>query len=434
MGVEVPAVRYLLTERGDIAYQSFGKGERSIIWTPPAWISIETRWEHAAELRLWEFLCSLGQVVLFDPRGFGVSEHLPLDRVGQLDEFCFDLSAVVDGLTRPPTVLIATATAALAAIQFVTTRPDAVERMVLLNAVAAAPRRGTAPAAQLAAETRKHWGAGERATRGLASMDDLRRRTAGRAERLGATPAVAEAAQLALLSQDVGPLLGQVAVPTLVVHTGDIPGFTAHMSEAVAGGIPGAIHISRPSVAFNWGDWDADLKHFITGADEDLGGRRDLAAVVFTDIVGSTEYAAAVGDSRWRETLGYLDTFVEREVTRRGGRVLKQTGDGHLLEFARPGDALDTAGRLVVGAAPFGFQLRVGVHYAEVERRPNGDIGGIGVHVAARIAALAGPGEVLVSRTVTELTAGSGHSYADRGAHSLKGMPGEWQLYAVAPI
>ena len=183
---------------------------------------------------------------------------------------------------------------------------------------------------------------------------------------------------------------------------------------------------------FNWGEWDSDVKRFITGADDDAGGQRDLAAVVFTDVVGSTEHAARVGDAAWRETLAVLDAFVEREVERQQGRVIKQTGDGHLLEFGRPGDALTCANRLVEGAPGVGVALRMGVHYGEVERRPAGDIGGIAVHLAARIAAEAGPSEILVSRTVAELTAGDGRTYGDRGTAVLKGIPGEWQLLALS--
>jgi len=430
--MDVPPVRYLSTERGDIAHQCFGEGERTLVWTAPAWISIETRWDHPGDLRLWEFLASLGKVVVFDYRGFGISEHLPLDRVGHLDELSFDLGAIVEGLATAPTVLIATGPAGLPAIRFVASHPDAVERMVLLNATAGGSEGRTARAEQLAAEVRQVWGTGA-FLGGVTSVprDDLRRRGAAHRERLGATPAVAEAAILAQLRQDVASLLSHVTVPTLVVHTGDMARITREMTEAVAAGIPGAVYLSRPSSTFNWGEWDSDIKRFVTGGEEDAEGYRDLAALLFTDVVGSTEHAAGLGDLRWRETLDYLDAFVQREVASHQGRVVKQTGDGHLVEFARPGDALSAAQRLVKGAAEFGLQIRVGVHFAEMERRSNGDIGGIGVHVAARIAALAEPGEILVSRTVTELTTGSGRRYVDRGVRRLKGVPGDWQLYVM---
>ena len=430
--METPEVRYLSTERGAVAHQRFGAGDRTIVWTAPPLVSVETRWDHPGNLRLWEFMGSLGRVVIFDYRGFGISEHLPLDRVGQLDEMSFDLDAVVSGLASPPTVLVATGQATMPAVSFVASHPDAVERLVLLNATATDPSRGRVDPQEWATRWRERWGTGEAMLSAASvAIDDLRRRSAARGERLSATPAVAEAAILASLSHDVTALLPRIAVPTLVVHTGDLPRITPEMSEQVASAIPGAVYVSRPSALFNWGEWDADIKRFVTGDDGDANGYRDLAAVLFTDIVGSTEHAARVGDAAWREKLGYLDALVKHEAAKRQGRVVKQTGDGHLVEFARPSDALSTAGELLAGTPQLGFNLRAGLHYAEVERRPDGDIGGIGVHLAARIAALAQPGELLVSRTVSELTAGSGCSFTDRGVHSLKGIPGGWQLFSV---
>ena len=427
--VETPAVRYLRTERGAIAHQAFGDGDRTITFTGPPLISIETRWDAPTNVRLWEFLASLGRVVLFDYRGFGVSDPVPLERVGDLDELCFDLAAVCGSAASPPIVVVATGGASIPAIRFASTRPEALERMVLLNATATDPLQGASE--DVVADARERWGSGEVLASGAAlPLDDLRRRNAARNERISASPAVAEAYFRALARHDVRPLLPAVAVPTLVVHTGDSLRITPDMSEEVAAGIPDAAYLVRPSALFNWGEWDTDIKHFITGTNDDSGGQRDLAAVVFTDVVASTEHVARVGDAAWRETLAVLDTFVEREVGTHAGRVIKQTGDGHLIEFPRPGDALDCARRLVDGAPGIGVELRVGVHYGEIERRPTGDIGGIAVHLAARIAAEAGAGEIVVSRTVSELTAG-GRGYSDRGTAILKGIPGEWQLFTL---
>ena len=430
--VEMPEVRYLRTARGSIAYQGFGQGDRTIVFTGPPLISIETRWEAPTNVRLWELLASLGRVVLFDYRGFGVSEQLSVDRVGDLDELCFDLAAVASDVASSPTVVVATGGASIPAIWLAASRQVPLERMVLLNATATDPLEGATE--EVISDVRERWGTGDVITKGAAlPLDDLRRRNAARNERISASPAVAEAYFRALAHHDVRPLLPAVGVPTLVVHTGDTLRITPGMSEEVARGIPDAVYLVRPSSLFNWGEWDTDIKHFITGVHDDARGQRDLAAVVFTDVVASTEHAARVGDAAWRETIALLDSFVEREVAMQQGRVIKQTGDGHLVEFARPGDALACARRLVDGAPGVGVALRVGVHYGEVERRPSGDIGGIAVHLAARIAATAGSSEILVSRTVAELTAGDGRTYCDRGTAVLKGIPGEWQLLALAP-
>jgi len=431
--VELPEVRYLPTPRGAVAYQAFGSGARTIVWTSPPLLSIETRWDHPGNLRLWDFLSSFGRVVTFDYRGFGISEHLPLDRVGRLDEMSFDLGAVIEELTSPPVVLIATGTATLPVVHFVTSHPSAVERLVLLNATATDPLQGQVDPAEWGARWRDRWGTGDALIAAASGvLDDLRRASAARSERISATPAVVEAAIIASLGHDVRELLPGISVPTLVVHTGDLKRITPEMSERVAAAVPGAVFLERPSATFNWGEWEADIKRFVTGQDGDAEGYRDLATVVFTDIVGSTEHAARVGDAAWRNTLGYLDAFVKHQTAQRNGRVVKHTGDGHLLEFARPSDALAAARMLLKGSPELGVRLRAGIHYAEIERRPDGDIGGIGVHVAARIAALAEPDEILVSRTVTELTSGGGCSYVERGMRSLKGVPGEWAVYALA--
>ena len=423
-------VRYLRTDRGSIAYHEFGGGDGTVVFTGPPMVSIETRWDVAANVRLWEFLASLGRVVLFDYRGFGLSDPVPLERVGDLDELRFDLVSVVRELASGSTAVIATGLATMHAVSVAATQPGAIDRLVLLNAVASGPPDSYVE--RVIADVRERWGSGEVLAKGLAvPTADPRLRHGARTERIGASPAVAEAYLRAQPRQDVRSLLAAVDVPTLVVHTGDSALITPAHTEEVAAGIPGAVFLIRPSATFNYGEWDSDIKRFLVGGPDEAIGQRDLAAVVFTDVVGSTEHAARVGDAAWRDTLALLDAFVERESAACHGRVVKQTGDGHLIEFSRPGDALSCARHLVEEVPGTGVALRVGVHYGEVERRPSGDIGGIAVHLAARIAALAAGGEILVSRTVAELTAGDGRIYCDRGTPALKGIPGEWHILAL---
>lgn len=422
--MDIPEVRYLETERGLIAHQRFGEGDRTIVWSSPPTISIESRWFRPGDLQLWESLASLGTVVIFDYRGFGSSQRLPIDRVGQLDELCFDLRSVIDQLCSGPPTLIATTFSTLPAVAYAGEHSDTLTGMVLLNP--AMRGRSDAP------DVRDVWGTGELRARGAGiEPQPSQRWELGQSERIVGTPDVIAALQAAFSRHDVGTLLPRVSLPTLVIHTGDIPVITPEDSEAVASAIPGATYLIRPSAFFNWGDWDSDIHEFIAGKRRPTGPARDLAAVMFTDVVDSTRTASQRGDAMWRETLEHLDDLVKVAVDGGRGRVVKQTGDGHLIEFARPGDALATAGRLVDEVGRLAVDLRVGVHFGEIERRPDGDIGGIAVHLAARIANEAGAGEILVSRTVAELTIGDGRTYTSRGAPQLKGIPGEWEILAL---
>ena len=413
-----------------IAYQRFGSGDRTIVWSSPPLVSIETRWLRPGAARLWEFLSTIGTVVIFDFRGIGSSERLPRDRVGCLEEMCFDLGAVVTGFAGSTNALVGTGTATMAVVTYAVDHPETLDHLVLLNATADHPRRKEADAA--VREIAEHWGTGEALARAAKiELEASERWESGRGERSVATPDIAAAWTRRLLEQDVSGSLAGVRIPTLVIHTGDLAYITPEMSERVATAIPEASYLARPSSFFNWGEWGRDIQEFLTGSSEALGGHRDLTTVVFSDVVDSTAMAASTGDDAWRETLGQLDGVVDRAVTSCGGRVIKQTGDGHLMEFSRPGQALKAASRLVDDVRHIGVDIRVGIHFGEVERRPDGDIGGIAVHLAARIAANAQAGEVCVSRTVAELTAGDGRTFVDRGTPELKGIPGEWPLLAL---
>lgn len=429
--MDPPDIGYLSTERGAIAYQQFGGGDRTIVWASPPFVPIESRWIRAGASRLWEFLASLGTVVLFDYRGAASSERLPADRVGSVDEMCFDLAAVLGNFRGASTELVATGTSTMTAVAYAVDHADQIDHLILLNATATHPRRGE-DADAVVEEIRSNWGRGDAlAQAAKIEPDPALRWEAARSERAAATPDMAAAWTRRLLQHDVTGLLGQVRTPTLVIHTGDLPYIAPESSEAVAAAIPGAEYLLRPSSFFNWGEWGRDIERFITGSVEVEGGHRDLTAVMFTDVVDSTTMASEVGDAAWRETLGHLDAFVSRTVSRGGGRVVKQMGDGHLIEFARPGEALHAASRLVSEVANLGVALRVGIHFGEVERRPDGDIGGIAVHLAARIVDHADAGEVLVSRTVADLTAGDSRMFSDRGTPPLKGIPGQWQILAL---
>ena len=276
---------------------------------------------------------------------------------------------------------------------------------------------------------RDWWGTGQVMANGSPNFsDDLE--FLARFERMGARPGAAAAMFRNTPSIDVRPLLELITVPTLVVHSGDTPSHSIEESRYLAEHIAGARFFAGTSSTFYWGGGvQEEMLAFATGTN--LVGQRDLATVLFTDVVDSTGSVVALGDAEWRQTLDFLDDVVATRAARAGGRVVKQTGDGHLVEFERPGDAVNAALAICRDAPSLGVRVRAGVHTGEIERRESGDIGGLSVHIAARVAALAGPGEVVVSRTVADLLGSGEHELQDRGEHELKGVPGRWQLFTV---
>jgi class 3 adenylate cyclase len=258
----------------------------------------------------------------------------------------------------------------------------------------------------------------------------------GRFERLGASPASA-AALMRMNSQiDISDIVSTIRVPTLVVHRTDDKAINVEGGRFLARNIPGARYIELPGVdhAPMIGD-NADeiadaIQEFLTGARAPVEVDRVLSTVLFTDIVGSTEKAAALGDRRWRDLLDKHHGLIRTDLARFRGREVKTTGDGILATFDGPARGVRCACAIAEEVKPLGIEVRAGLHTGECEMMGD-DVGGIAVHIGARVAALAGAGEVLVSSTVKDLVAGSGLRFGDRGSQSLKGVPGEWHIYAV---
>jgi class 3 adenylate cyclase len=285
----------------------------------------------------------------------------------------------------------------------------------------------------------EHWGEGRSSSIFSPSVaaDRLRMVVAGRWERMCASPAMARTLRQANQEMDVRGILSAIRVPTLVLHrSGDaIPiGGARYITEQ----IPGARFVELPgSDHAPWlGDADAvlgEIESFLTGTRHGYDPDRILATILFTDIVASTERLAELGDRRWRDLLDDHFRLARRELERHRGREIKTTGDGLLATFDGPARAIRCAGAIRDGVRQLGIEIRAGLHTGEVEVLDQ-DLGGIAVHTGARVAAEAGPSEVLVSSTVKDLVAGSGIAFEDRGAHALKGVPGEWRLYAVASI
>jgi class 3 adenylate cyclase len=431
--VAIPEVHYARDECGAIAYQVWGAGAVDLLVMTEWPTSVDNIWEHPARVRHLGFHGSLGRVLRFDCRGLGASDPVPIDRIGDLDHWARDIGLVLDTVGVDRAVVSAEGFAGQAAMVFAAQCPERVERLALPNSFARQVPDDAVDGILEAAIpiVREQWGSGaltRSAATSLAQGADPG--FFGRTERLGASPMVAAAMVEATYRSDVRAMLPTISAPTLVLYTGDLAYATVEHSEYLAAQIPNARLVHAQSSAFFWGDAGfTEYGEFLAGRQPDESERL-LATVVFTDVVGSTELAAKIGNSRWNEIFLNLDRFVQIQVERFGGRIVQRTGDGHLLTFPTPRTAIDAT--LAILDASLDVTLRAGMHTGEVELRPTGDIAGLAVHVAARVAGLAGAGELVVSRTVADLMAGSETRFEDRGEHQLKGVPGDWRIFAIA--
>jgi class 3 adenylate cyclase/pimeloyl-ACP methyl ester carboxylesterase len=431
-----PETRFVSVGRDRVAFLVFGEGTVDAL-NLRGWLgSIDSVWEHPGHLRIWRSVNAFLRTCILDHRGLGVSDSLPPSRLGDLDDRVADVEAVLDAISAERVVVLGEFDGAATAIKFAVEHPDRVDKLVLMNGYA----KGTAgdgyvhgPRAEQVDRTaewvRMAWGTGEvLAFAAPALAGD--REFAARFERVAARPGAAAALMRNLAAIDVRSYLDRVTVPTLVLYSGDITTVSIAQSMHLAEHIPGARFVEGTSGSFYWGEGLGDELASFLGFDDPTLAERELLTVLFTDAVDSTQTIVASGDVTWRRTLDYLDDLVQERVQRFNGHVIKQTGDGHLIEFTRPGDAVSAGIALCRDAPTLGLALRAGVHMGEVERR-NEDLGGLTVNIAARIAALAGAGEVLVSRTVAELLGGTDFTLSDRGEHALKGIPVAWTVFAV---
>lgn len=429
-----PGVRYAAVDGDSVAYCVFGSGDCDVVFLNTLMGSIDAMWEHPAHLRAWRMFDPDLRVVALDHRGYGVSDPIDADLRGDVAERLKDTLAVADAVDMRSFGIIAELEQTELAVRLAVAHPDRVERLVLCNGVAAGSdhddyETGLALSDELVDVLASQFGTGMVISMTAPHMaGDLD--FAARFERMGGSPGVLAAFLRRLRRLDVRAELAQVAVPTLVVHTGDYTMNRVEESRYIAARIPDAelFEVSEPNTSFYWGGGSVDrIIEFLT-ARSVAAVERDLATVAFLDIVNSTEMVGKLGDAEWRRTLDFLDDLVADRVAKFGGRVVKQTGDGHLAEFPRPSEAVRAAQALCRDARVLGVEVRIGLHTGEVERRGD-DLGGIAVHVADRVAQAAGPNEVWVSRTVADLVGGSDFALDDVGFHALKGIEGEWRLY-----
>lgn len=437
----------LYAKKGDthIAYQVVGEGDLDLVLVS-AWFShVDARWEIAGFAHYLRRLAAFSRLISFDKHGIGLSDPLPLDRLPPLEEWMDDVRAVMDAASSERAAVMGANEGATMAALFAASYPERVSALVLANAtgrLAWAPDHpsGLRPEALDGLEqlVEQSWGRGDvmAALNPSIAGDEEALRAWGRFLRLCASPAVAAAVVRTIFELDIRDILPTISVPTLVVNRRDNPLIPGESGRDVASRIPTARFVEVPGDDYGLAIGDVDIvidevEEFLTGARHRLAGDRVLATVLFTDIVDSTKRAVELGDDHWREVLAAHEELAEREVAQFSGVISDFTGDGLLATFDGPARAVRCAFALRDRLRTLGLEMRAGVHIGEIERRDN-RLAGIGVHIASRILSLAGPGEVLVSRTVRDLVAGSGLTFGDRGTHALKGVPDEWQILAAS--
>jgi class 3 adenylate cyclase/alpha-beta hydrolase superfamily lysophospholipase len=440
-----PRIQYARSGDVHIAYATVGEGPLDVVFVPGFVSSLESTFADmdSGLGALVERLSRFARVTTFDKRGTGLSDRSV--GIAGLEERMDDVRSVMDAVGIDHAHLLGVSEGGPMSILFAATFPDRTLSLTLCGSFASFVRTADHPWMPTLAERAKNremvealWGQGRVLGRMFPRNEvtpEVKERLAS-AELRSASPGAV--VQLLAMNEeiDVRAILPTIAVPTLVVHdTGDetVP-FPS--GEYLAEHIPGArllpqhigAHISADP---GWLDWLSDFEEFTTGARPAEFTDRVLSTVLFSDIVGSTDLAVKIGDDAWRQLLDRHDEIVRREISRCRGQQVKHTGDGVLARFDGPARAVACGLAIAESLRPLGIAVRTGVHTGEIELRGD-DIGGIGVHVGARIMALAQPDEVLVSRTVRDLTAGSGLSFADHGEHELKGIPDRWQVYRAA--
>lgn len=442
----VPETRYARSEDGlRIAYQVLGEGPRDIVVGSAGAYCIDAAWDDPAFTATLRRLGRLGRVILLDWRGFGSSDRLPFGALPTPEDWLDDLRVVMDTTGSERAHLIGSQGTAAMLTLFAATYPERAASLTLVDAFARTVRSGDYPSGvpRHVVERFLDWVAEIWGTTEQAAFDAPSRASdrafldwAARARRLtnGPTAGVALARWVAEL--DISAVLPSVQVPALVINSAEHPIARLEHGRYLTERIPGARFVERHGrdeflISFADGREVLDaIEEFVTGDRQASESDRAFATILFTDVVESTKQLAKLGDYRWRQLLDRHDQIVDIELRRHRGRKVASTGDGVLATFDGPARAVRCAQALVDAMQPLGIELRAGLHAGEVELRAE-DIGGIAVHIGQRVSSLAQPGEVLVSRTVTDLVAGSGLQFTDRGEHDLKGVPGTWRLFAA---
>lgn len=438
--MSVPETLYATTSGGRIRYQVVGTGPPDVLGTIPPSLPVDLMWDEPRFVRFLNGLSSFCRHIWFDSRGAGASDPITPLESRVIESVVDDMNAVLDELGCERVVVLGAASHP--ALQFAATHPERTSALALINPNARMRWADDYPEGipveaveALLAMVRDRWGTGEILGFFAPSVANDARfaRWLARSERLSMPPRVASWVFRASFEVDVRHLLEAIRVPTLVVANAGW--FGREQSRYVVEHIDGARYLELPGAdsLFFVGETgpllDA-IEEFVTGGLPRHDVNRMLATVMFTDVVGSTDQAAAMGDRRWSELIATHDDVTRAELENFRGREIRTTGDGFLASFDGPGRAVRCACAIRDAVRAIGIEVRVGVHTGEIELHAE-NIGGIAVNIAQRVQALAQPNEVLVSRTVADLVAGSGIAFVDRGSHALKGVPNQWQLFAV---
>jgi class 3 adenylate cyclase len=432
--------RYALNGNLRVAYRASREGQRDIVFVPN-WFFCCELFPELPSLQGWvEAMTSLGRLIFFDQPGTGASDPVTPGALPTLEQWADSITAVLDDLGSSEAVILAVDGAFATCALFAATHPSRTTALVVLEGYADPPlvrTEGPAPEEVLAAFVGM-WGTGEfeHAVNPDMPWNEEIRATWARQERLAASPGTVALVLPLVAEVDVRAVLPTVRVPTLVVQHADDPLIPPEWGKYVADHISGAKYVELPGrnmfhFVEPWRESFQEIYEFLTGHQAEVADDRVLATVLFTDIVDSTRRAADMGDRDWRALLDAHDAVVRVQLNRFRGREVNTSGDGFLAMFDGPQRAIRCAMAIRDAVQALGIQVRAGLHTGECEVRGD-DIGGIGVHIGARVSALAGPNEVLVSSTLRDLVIGSGLEFEERGAHELKGVPGEWRLFAVA--
>lgn len=444
-----PETRYKKSSEGYVAYQVFGDGPPDLLFVTNWSTNLDAMWDEPSLAYFFHRLSQIGRVICFDKRGTGVSDPVLLSSLPTLEEWMDDARVVLDAVGSRRAAIIGDTEGGPMAMLLAATSPNRALALVLVNSFARWKRAPDYPIGmpepaweKLLAQYEQHWGQNPAMlalTAPSVAEDDQMREWFLRYQRMSMPPGASSQMYRWVTQLDVRSVLPTISVPTLVLHRKDNRHYRLAFGQYLAEHIPGARLVKLPGkdcYPFHTRESAGvlnEIEEFLTGVRQAPPADRELATVLFTDIVGSTELAAELGDARWLELRAVHDYLVRQNLATFRGREIKTTGDGFLATFDGPARAVYCAVRIRDAAHSLGSEIRAGLHTGEIQMQ-DGDIGGVAVHLAARVMSEAKPGEVLVSGTLNELVVGSGITFENLGAHALKGVPGAWRLFRVEEL
>jgi class 3 adenylate cyclase len=444
---QVLRTRYASCGDIDIAYQVLGDGPSDLVMLSGPFIPIDSIDGQPSLYRFHRRLASFSRVIRFDHRGIGLSSRVPSMDVLGPTFWAADAIAVMDAVGCEQAAIFAPSFSAMTGVVLAADYPERVRSLLIVNG---APRMVRAPDYPIGADVDAaspfmtvaiEPDAVERGFDTLSFVaptvanDDAFRTWWDLAGNRAASPSMARALTQVVAAADVRDMLPRLSAPTMILHRQGAIFVPVGHGRYLAEHIPGARYVELPGAdSLYWVGDSApmldEIEEFITGVRGGSDAERVLTTIVFTDIVGSTQQAAALGDDRWHALLDNHDNVVRHQLERFGGREVNTVGDGFVAMFTSPSVAIDCADAIVDAVRPLGIEVRVGIHAGEVEVRGD-DIAGMAVHIGARVGALSGPSEVLVSSTVREIVTGSRRRFVERGEYDLKGVPGRWRVHAL---